>query len=202
MTTLPIKKIAIQMKGSFIIVFLLVELIAVLNGFTARAQEASGLISAKKNNFSGFTRKQTDRGKLWTAKNKIYLGHPDARFRDKYSPDNKAVELFEKRTIDSKYFINKDTPAIFYVQRSSSPMHFRKNGQWITVDARLSPKGPLRYEASNQEEPLGFDIERKSSYFTTKDGRIYFNNWKLYGKNAGAETFISYRRLVTLYGRR
>ncbi len=99
MTTLPIKKIAIQMKGSFIIVFLLVELIAVLNGFTARAQETSGLISAKKNNFSGFTRKQTDRGKLWMAKNKIYLGHPDARFKDKYSPDNKALNFSKKERL-------------------------------------------------------------------------------------------------------
>jgi len=184
-------KMAIQMKSSFIIVFLLVEFTALLNGFALRAQNGSLQMTVKKNNFSIFTRKYTDRGKLWMAKNIDYLRHPDANFCDKYSPNNNAVELFDKRTIDSKFFINKDTPSICYVQQSSSPMHFNKDGQWITIDARLSPKGPLLYEASNQEDPLGFDIKRKSSYITTPDGRTYFNDWKLYGKNGGAETLLA-----------
>ncbi len=64
--------------------------------------------------------------------------------------------FLKKERLDSKFYINKDTPSIFYSQRSSGPMHFRKNGQWITIDTRLSPKGPLLYEASNQEDPLGF----------------------------------------------
>ncbi len=125
------------------------------------------------------------------ARNKAYLRHPDANFGDEYSPNNNAVELFEKRTIDSKFYINKDTPSIFYSQRSSGPMHFKKNGQWITIDTRLSPKGPLVYEASNQEDPLGFDIKRKSSYIITPDGRTYFNNWKLYGENGSTETLLA-----------
>ena len=179
------------MKGSFLFVFLLVEFSALLHGLDLRAQEGRIQLQSKKNNFSSFTRKYTDRGQLWMAKNKAYWHHPDARFLDKYSPGKQAVELFEKRTIDTKFFINKDTPAICYSQQSSSPMHFKKNGQWITIDARLSPKGPLLFEASNQEEPLGFDMKRKSSYFTTVDGKIYFNNWKLYGKNDGPEKLLA-----------
>jgi gliding motility-associated-like protein len=178
------------MKGSFIIVFLL-EPVALLSGFALRAQQGRGQMSVVKNNFISFTRKYTDRGKLWRTKNKVYLHHPDANFGDTYSPNNSAVELFGKRTIDSKFFINKDTPSICYAQKSSGPMHFKKNGQWVTIDARLSPKGPLRYEASNQKDPLGFDIKRKSSYFITSDGRTYFNNWKLYGKNGGPETLLA-----------
>src|ERR1700722_12211949 len=148
------KKIVIQMKGSFIIVFILVELITLVNGSALWAQDGRRQKSVIKNNFTSFTRKYTNRGKLWMARNKAYLGHRDANFSDEYSPNRKAVELFEKRTIDSKFYINKDTPSIFYSQRSSSPMHFKKNGQWITIDTRLSPKGPLLYEASNQEDPL------------------------------------------------
>jgi gliding motility-associated-like protein len=182
---------AIQQKGSFILVFLLVEFIALLNGFSVRAQVTQSQMAVKKNNFSSFTRKQTDRGQLWMAKNKAYRLHPDANFKDQYIPNNQAVELFEKRTIDTKFFINKDSPAICYSQQSSGPMHFKKNGQWITIDTRLSPKGPFRYEASNQEDPLGFDIQRKSSYISTPDGSTYFNNWKLYGKNGDTETLLA-----------
>ena len=68
------------MKGSFIIVFLLVEFIALLNGFALRAQEGRSQMSVVKNNFTSFTRKYTNRGKLWMAKNKAYLRHPDANF--------------------------------------------------------------------------------------------------------------------------
>ncbi|MDP4265655.1 MAG: hypothetical protein Q8941_24260, partial [Bacteroidota bacterium] len=179
------------MKCSFIIVFLLVELIALLNGLTLHAQEGRHQMSVIKNNFTSFTRKYTNRGKLWMAKNKAYLRHPDANFGDEYSPNSNAVELFKKRTIDSKFYINKDTPSICYSQRSSSPMHFKKNGQWITIDTRLRPKGQLVYEASNQEDPLGFDIKRKSSYIITSDGKTYFNDWKLYGENGNGETLLA-----------
>jgi gliding motility-associated-like protein len=195
------------MKGSFTIIFLSVELIALLYGSTLRAQQtrpqipvislpqipviSRSQIPDTKNNFTSFTRIYTDRGKLWMARNKAYLHHPNAHFGDIYSPNKNAVELFEKRTIDSKFYINKDIPSICYSQRSSSPMHFKKNGQWITIDSRLSPKGQLVYEASYQEDPVGFDIKRKSSYIITSDGRTYFNNWKLYGANGNTETLLA-----------
>jgi len=195
------------MKGSFIFVFLLVEFIALLYGSTLRAQQtrphipvisrpqipviSRPQIPVTKNNFTSFTRIYTDRGKLWMARNKSYLQHPNAHFGDTYSPNKNAIELFEKRTIDSKFYINKDTPSICYSQRSSSPMHFKKNGQWITIDSRLSPKGQLVYEASYQEDPVGFDIKRKSSYITTPEGRTYFNDWKLYGANGNTETLLA-----------
>jgi gliding motility-associated-like protein len=191
LTTLPIKKIAIQMKGSFITAFLLAEVISVLNSLDSRAQQGPVRMTVVKNNFTSFTRKYTNRGKLWMARNKAYLRHPDANFDDNYSPDKNAIELFERRTIDSKFFINKNTPSICYAQKSSGPMHFKKNGQWITIDTRLNPKGPLLYEASNQENPLGFDIGRKSSYIITPDGRTYFNNWKLYGENGSTGTLLA-----------
>src|SRR5258705_7843687 len=119
------------------------------------------------------------------------MGHYGESVKDEYVPNSFAVELFEKRTVDSKFYINKDTPSIFYSQRSSGPMHFKKNRQWITIDTRLSPKGPLLYEASNQEDPLRFDIKRKSSYIITPDGRTYFNDWKLYGETGNTRTLLA-----------
>jgi gliding motility-associated-like protein len=187
------------MKGSFIIVYLWVELIAIICGSTLRAQPTRPQmpvigrrqILAEKKNFTSFTRKYTNRGTFWMARNKAFLNHPDANFADQYSPNANAVEIFEKRTVNSKFYINKDNPTIVYAQRSSSPMHFKKNGQWITIDSRLQAKGLLVYEASNQEDPLGFDIKRKSSYIITADGKTYFNNWKLYGENGSVETLLA-----------
>ncbi len=195
------------MKGSFITVFLWVEFIAILHGLPLRAQQtrpqipviSHPLIPAVgrrqmpvvKNNFTSFTRKYTNRGPLWMVRNRAYLKHPDANFADQYSPNKNAVEIFGKRTVDTKFYINKDNPSIVYSQRSSGPMHIQKNGQWIAIDKRLQPKGPFAFEASNQEDPLGFDIKRKSSYIITGDGKTYFNDWKLYGKNAGVETLLA-----------
>ncbi len=185
------------MKGSFIIVYLWVEFIAILHGSTLRAQQVRPQVpvisrqAPVKNNFTSFTRKYTNRGPLWMARNRAYLSHPDANFTDQYSPNKDAVEIFGKRTVDTKFYVNKNNPSIVYSQRSSGPMHFKKNGLWIAIDSRLQPKGPLVYEASNQENPLGFDIKRKSSYIATADGKTYFNDWKLYGKNAGAETLLA-----------
>ncbi len=189
--SLQIKKIVIQMKVSFIMVFILVEFFALVNGSVLQAQNGRRQIPVIKNNFTGFTRKYTNRGKSWMTRNMGYVRHPDANMADQYSPNVKAVELFERRTIDSKFYINKDTPSIFYSQRSSGAMHFKKNGQWITIDTRLSPKGPLLYEASNQEEPLGFDIKRKSSYIISPDGKTYFNHWTLYGENGSTRTLLA-----------
>ena len=187
------------MKGSFITVFLWVEFIAILHGLPLRAQQTRPQVPVishpqipnVKNNFTSFTRKYTNRGPIWMLRNRAYLSHPDANFADQYSPNKNALEIFQKRTVDSKFYINKDNPSIVYSQRSSGPMHFKKNGQWITIDTRLLPKGPSVYEASNQEDPVGFDIKRKSSYIITVDGKTYFNDWKLYGKNAEAETLLA-----------
>ena len=178
------------MKASFIIVFLLVEFTALLESSALRAQEGRWKMSDKKNNFTSFSRTYTNRGKLWMARNKAFLRHSDANFSDEFSPNRNSIELFEKRTIDSKFYINKDTPSIFYSQRSSSPMHFKKLGQWITIDARLQRKGPLLYEASNQEDPLGFDMKRKSSFIITPNDKTYFNDWKLYGQNGNTEILL------------
>ena len=102
------------MKGSFIIVFILVEFIALINGSALWAQDGRRQRSAIKKNFTSFTRKPASRGKLWMARNKAYIRHPDANFSDQYSPNRNAIELFEKRTIDTKFYINNDTPSIFY----------------------------------------------------------------------------------------
>ncbi len=187
------------MKGSFITAFLCVECFLLLTGFSASAQQAGKLqsviggkpVSGNKNNFTSFTRKYTLRGKEWTLRNKAFLSHPDAHFDDTRSPDKNAVEIFEKRTINSKYFVNTESPSVFYARKSSSPLHFKKNGQWITIDARLGRKGPMLYEASNQEDPLGFDMKSKSSYIVTPAGKTSFNDWKLYGKKGGAETLLA-----------
>jgi len=168
-----------------------VVFIAITSCLPLHAQHLPGQLSIEKNNFSTFTRNYSNRGKLWTARNRNYLNHPDAKLRDKYSPNSNAVELFEKRTIDSKSYIDQDTPTICYVQRSSSPIHFKRGGQWITIDARLRTKGPSLFEASSQEDPVGFDIKRKSSYIVTPDGKTYFNNWKLYGEKRGVRSLVA-----------
>ena len=114
------------MKGSFIIVFILVELTRDRKWFSIKGPGRPSPDVGCKNNFTSFTRRYTNRGKLWMARNKAYLRHPDANFGDKYSPNKNAVELFEKRTIDSKFYINKDTPSICLFSTVIRPHAFQK----------------------------------------------------------------------------
>ena len=164
---------------------------SVIPDLSLQARHHKDQLSPKTYNFSTFTRKYTNPGKFWLLRNKNFLSHPDAGYDNEYIPRSSAVEIFDKRTIDTKYYINKDTPSICYSQKSSGPMHYKSGGQWLTIDKRLEPKGNDLYEASHQEHPVGFDMKKKSSYIKEDGGAVFFNNWKLFGQKDGMEVLIA-----------
>jgi len=138
-----------------------------------------------------FTTKHKPVDKAWKDKNKGYCQNQDTDFVDKYLPSDKAIELFEKRTQDSKQYVDKDSTSKYYIVKSTSAIHYKKDGQWLTIDERLEPQGNNLFEARRQEEPVGFDTNKRTAYIKSLQGTVYFNNWMLYGQVNGRDTLLA-----------
>jgi gliding motility-associated-like protein len=141
-------------------------------------------------NFNSFTLQYITPTREWVLHNKESVNHPDAGFITSDNPTN-AIEILSKRSYDSRYFIDKDTASKFYMVRSNTAINYLKDGQWLTIDKRLSAKEKKIYEASHQPEPIGFDLANKISYIKTFSGPVYFNNWELIGENGDKQTVLA-----------
>jgi len=141
-------------------------------------------------NFSTLTLQYKTPTGQWISHNKESINHPDAGFTTSDNPAN-AIEILSKRTGNSRYFIDKDTASKFYIVRSNTDINYFKNGQWLTIDKRVSAREKNVYEASRQPEPVGFDLANKISYIKTFSGSVYFNNWQLIGQNGDSRTVLA-----------
>jgi gliding motility-associated-like protein len=156
-----------------------------------QAQGKTHQVPAHKPNFSSFTIKYDRQGILSIPENKVQALPADAGLRDKIIASTNAVEIFSKRTRDSKFYINRDTPSVFYTAKSIGALHYLKNGQWLTIDERLEPIHDNIYESDHQEEPVGFDVKKRTSYVKSHEGNIYFNNWSLFGRKNGSFVLLA-----------
>ncbi len=134
-------------------------------------------------NYAHFTTPKAEgASNLWLSKNQQFTRHPDAPYQ---AGNDGLIELFEKRTERSKYYTKASDPRSFVIDNATSPLHYKKNGQWLNIDAHLAPKAIGTFEASRQTEPVGFSTANKLSYIKTNLGKISFNNWELLGEDNG-----------------
>lgn len=117
--------------------------------------------------------------------------HPEFGILPYDAPCRYCVEVLEKRTADERYFVDINNHAVFYIQKTLGPLHYRKNGYWLSIDPRIRLKSPGIYEASHQWDPTGFDLNVPHSYIITPAGKITFNKWKLYGTANGHDTLLA-----------
>ncbi|HTB51939.1 MAG TPA: gliding motility-associated C-terminal domain-containing protein [Ferruginibacter sp.] len=149
-------------------------------------------LKVRQNNFTSFTASYKTPNEKWLANNKTYTDHPDAGFITTNDPGPNAIEIISKRTSDSRYFIDADTTSKFYIIKASDAINYEKNGQWLSIDKRLMPtKTKGIFEASHQQEPVGFDINKKAAYIKTFHGTVYFNQWQLIGENKDGQTVLA-----------
>ena len=142
-------------------------------------------------NFTSFSKSYKKPDEKWIENNKGYTNHPDAGFVTINDPTSNAIEIISKRTIDSKYYIDKDTASKFYIVKANVDINYQKDGQWLSIDKRLIPGAKNIFEASHQQEPVGFDLDKKESYIKTIAGIFYFNNWQLLGEDASGEKALA-----------
>ncbi len=158
---------------------------------TAFAQNKQLNLPAGKDNFTSFTAAAKEQDARWARLNNGYQSHPDAGVKPLIQDPTGMVELYARRTETTKYFIDPAKPSAFVLEQSSGAIHYRKDNQWLTIDSRLSKLSNGLLEASHQEEPVGFDLQRKASYIKSVDGTVYFNKWELYGRKNGVDQLLA-----------
>jgi gliding motility-associated-like protein len=134
-------------------------------------------------NYTHFTSKTRIIDEKWLRYNSDQVDHPDALRVPAEQPIPNAIEILERRTQTSRYFVDADQPSRVFSQSAFGSLHYEKGGKWLSIDPRLSPSGRHVYEAARQPEPVGFDTKRGRSFLKTARGTFYFNTWKLYGRN-------------------
>lgn len=103
--------------------------------------------------------------------------HPEFGLLPYNSQCATCVELIDKRTIDSRQFIDPLNAGHTYSQQSYFPLHYKKsaNDVWRTIDQRLRPVAPGVYEANNQPVPTKCDLNKKSTSLTEHGFEFEFN---------------------------
>jgi hypothetical protein len=140
----------------------------------------------KAPNFSGFHEDKKSVNKLLLEKSSPQAQqHPEFGILPYNAQCSNCVELLDKRTIDSRYFIDPTNARHFYSQKSYFPLHYKKteNDVWHTIDKRLRPESnqPGVYCATNQPVPTKCDLNRKSTSLTVDGFEFEFNkNLSLY----------------------
>lgn len=165
--------------------------VLLLGVFAVHAKETKKASTAGTHNYTSFTPRTIAPDPAWLEINREYAQHPDATFRLSDIPKPGAVEVLAKRTKDTRYFVDAAQPTRFWQDKSSGALNYQKNGQWYAIDAHLIPQGNNIFEATHQEEPVGFDLNQKVAYIRTVGGKVSFNKWELYGKANGVTTKLA-----------
>jgi gliding motility-associated-like protein len=159
----------------------------------AQLSAADGM-EVKQNNYSSFT-SSTRATSLdaWQKLNKEnYYNHPEFGTVPSDFACQDCVELMDRRTVDSRYFVKANDTTKFYIQKAFGELHTQKNGEWITIDHRLKPIGNGIFESDYYLNPIKIDVANGVVSLHSEGNTINFNNWKLY-KSIGSDlTFISH----------
>lgn len=174
-------------------IFSIVFFVIVWCGF-AEAQDKipyGNLLSNDANLLSIEPRGYSASPALWHQYNRQqYAEHPEFGLQAINGPSGDYVEILSKRTARERYFVNALDSAEFIQQTSYSNLHYKVGSTWVSIDPSLSQLGIGIYEASQQPEPVGIDMDKKMSYIRTKDAVVGFNHWKLYGKKENKKRLI------------
>lgn len=167
-------------------------LICTFNGYSQNSpavNEKKHEMKEKKDNFTSFSfPPKSNYLNQWKKENKgMFEQHPEFGTMAFNGPNGDLVEILDKRAVDYRYFVNPNNDGEFFIQQSLGDLHYNKAGQWLTIDHRLMNKGNGLFEAERQPEPVGFNTNAKFSYIITPHGKVFFNQWKLYGMNQNLE---------------
>src|SRR6202021_2582199 len=117
------------MKKKLSVAAFFVIILSFYFSYSVTAQNATHYLQQNKNNFSTFTTIHKKITAKWLANNKGYADHPDASIVAKDNPKPGAIEIFAKRTRNSRYFIDGKASSRFYIVKAIGDINYQKNGQ-------------------------------------------------------------------------
>lgn len=107
------------------------------------------------------------------------LTHPEFGVLPFNAQCSECVELIDKRTANTRLFIDPKDAGHSWSQSSYFPLHYKKseNDIWRTIDFRLKPNPATAgvYEANNQPVPTKCDLNRRSTTLDLEEILFEFN---------------------------
>jgi gliding motility-associated-like protein len=105
--------------------------------------------------------------------------HPDlGLFPYNGPPCSDCIELLERRTAESRYFVRTGSgQSHFFQQQSFGPINYRDGqGYWREINPRLRPvpDQPLRFEANQQPSPLVVDLAGRFANMQDREAVLMF----------------------------
>ena len=119
--------------------------------------------------------------------------HPEFGILPENTPCYDCVELIDRRTPDSRYFVRSGTNGnTFYKQTAFDAIHYMDEmGRFISFDRRLQQDSANLYIAKNQATPTLVDLNVNQTAFIVNGERFAFNNaLKLKHLLPGGDTII------------
>lgn len=152
-------------------------------------------MQVKKHNFTSFATERNFAPEILVKKtSKENREHPEFGVLPYNAQCTNCVELLDKRTNITRFFINPYRPNYSYSQSSYFPLHYLKDDKWQTIDYRLFPSAgnPGVYSAPNQPIPTMLDLNRKSSSIFVSGFQFEFSRGFVlyYETETGAQTKI------------
>lgn len=176
------------MKRSFPIFKSLLFCIFPTIGYTQT--QVVGLEGNKIINFESFTPENpvAISEELMQLTNAAFYSHPEFGKNPYDTPCEDCIELIDRRTENSRYYVKKGSlGSYFYKQTSSGDLHYKnEKSEFISVDARLKPTDVDGiFMAKNQNFPTSLNMNLGySELFFDEDRSVQFNkNIKLYSTN-------------------
>jgi hypothetical protein len=114
--------------------------IAIFSFLAVQQLMGQGLMENRKPNFDFFsTKNKVNSSEYTNLVAKEYLSHPDFGVHPYNSPCNNCVELIDRRTETSRYYVENGTNGKgFYLQQGHTPINYIDSaGYWRVIDYRL-----------------------------------------------------------------
>ncbi|RZL45493.1 MAG: hypothetical protein EOP00_17330 [Pedobacter sp.] len=178
-----LKKRIINKTWAYILIGFVIFL---LNIHISKAQTSQPLFQSKVSNYTTFSSDKK------VVNSNIYPEKPADDINDMETLESTANEVIEKRTQNTKFYIDKNNPNKFIQLFSyGGNLNYQKDGKWLTANQKLQSLGNGIFLAAHQMEPVGFDMNTKTTFIETEAGRVNFNQWNLIGIKAGQETVLA-----------
>ena len=123
-----------------------------------------------------------------------YKTHPEYGVKPFNAPCTDCIELVDRRTEFSRYYVTNGTNGSeFYQEQGYSPLNYKDaQGNWRSIDPRLKPSNqPHLFTATAQDLPVTLDAGLGNTTINRAGAIIKFNNrLELIVLNNGVESSL------------
>jgi len=108
-----------------------------------------------------------------------YQANPDFGFMPFGSQLPNVFEEISRRASDERVFRDAENPSVFYLQKSSVPINYFKDNNWLSIDPRLKKIDSKHYQAAQQPLVCGLDVEQKKTTMYDGNNQFGFNHFSM-----------------------